>query len=185
MSDDVASSSSDARARVEDWRRRRHHRDQPGRRLLLRMLDEALELIVELVEIIERLEGHHPNPRRSIIVQVQLNDTQKVQLHAVEENAEGEPIDRDTATCEWTSDRQDVITLDDNADDAFSVFATSVGGGAFGDTTVTATVTEPGVDNGDGTSTPGAVYVGTQVVTVSQDQTISAVEITADAPEPK
>lgn len=106
-------------------------------------------------------------------MQVVLNDTQKVLLHAQEDNAEGEPIDRDSATAVWTSDRQDIVTLAPS-DDGFSCEATTVGG-IQGDTLVTVTLTEEG----------GQTYVGTQVVTVALDETIASVEITADAPEQK
>lgn len=124
-------------------------------------------------------------------MQVQITQSEKVLLHAVEENAEGQPIDRDTASCLWSTDRTDLVTLeagvgpDGVSADSFAVYAAAVGGGVAGDAVVTATVTEPDVDNGDGTTTPGAVYVGTQVVTVSQDETIASVEVTADAPIPK
>lgn len=171
------------RDRLEHHRGRSHRRQYPPtRRELISIIDDLLELVVVLIEEIE--QSPEPKPRRVIIVQVQIPETQKVQLHAIEENAEGEPIDRDQASIEWTTDRQDLITLEPG-DDAFGVFAIPLGGGASGDTTVTATVTEPSVDNGDGTSTPGQVYVGTQVVTVSADETIASVEITADAPVAK
>lgn len=146
------------------------------------MRGELLELIEFLFRLVEHLLGRlHHHDSKGVIVQVQITETQEVRLHAVEENAEGEPIDRDTATCEWTTDRQDVITLGPVADDAFSIDAVANGGGVFGDTIVTATVTEPAAADG----TAGAVYVGTQVVTVAQDETISQVEIQADAPTEK
>lgn len=157
-------------------RHRRRHRPNVPRW-------ELVEIIEELIEIIERLlDQPAPPPQRRIIVQVVLNDTQQVKLHAVEENAEGEPIDKDAATATWSADRTDIVTI---TPDGFDCECVSVGGGATGDTLVTATVTEPDVDNGDGTTTPGAVYVGTQVVTVNIDAQISQIEITADAPEPK
>lgn len=140
---------------------------------LLRLLREALEI-----------GHHHPNPEGVLIVQVVMNDTQKTTLHAQEQNAEGETIDRDSATAAWTSDRQDVVTLTPS-DDGFSCDATSVGGGAFGDTTVTVTLTEPGTTDDQGNVAPGRTYVGTQVVTVSEDETIASVEITADEPVAK
>lgn len=172
----------EVRDRLEHHRGRSHRRQYPPtRRELISIIDDLLELVVVLIEEIDQ---EPPEPMRSLIVQVVIPETDKVQLHAIEENAEGEPIDRDQASIEWTTDRQDIITLEPG-DDAFGVFAIPVGGGAAGDTTVTGTVTEPSVDNGDGTSTPGQVYVGTQVVTVSADETIASVEIVADTPVPK
>lgn len=164
--------------RYRQIRHRRHHRPNVPR-------GELVEIIGELIEIIEfLLEQPAPPPvdQRRIIVQVVINDTQQVKLHAVEENAEGEPIDKDTATAVWSADRTDIATI---TPDGFDCEVVSVGGGATGDTLVTATVTEPDTTNDDGTTTPGAVYVGTQVVTVNVDEQISQIEITADAPEPK
>lgn len=178
--------------RIDEYRRRRRHheRHNPTRFQLARLILWLFGLVDELIELLER-GGHHHHDSKGVIVQVQITESQEVRLHAVEENAEGEPIDRDTATCVWTTDRQDVITLGAVDDDAFAIDALANGGGTFGDTIVTATVTEPdtpGTDNGDGTSTPatpGAVYVGTQVVSVAQDEQISQVEIQADAPTEK
>jgi hypothetical protein len=143
---------------------------------------ELVEIIEELVEIVEHLLNRSPDQRR-VIVQVVITDTEKVLLHAQEENTAGEPINRDTATAVWTSDRQDVVTVEADPADAFSAWATRVGG-VVGDTTVTVTLTEPDTTDAQGNTVPGQVIVGTQVVTVNVDQTIAKVEITADTPVP-
>lgn len=157
------------RARYDEVRGRRHRRPNLGR----------AELIRELLEIIELLIAERD--QRRIVVTVQMPASEQVTLHAVEENAEGQPIDKDTASCVWTSDRTDLLTL--NAA-GFDVVCVPTGPNAVGDTIVTATVTEPDVTNDDGSTSPGQVYVGTQLVSLTQDETISQVEVTADAPVP-
>lgn len=140
------------------------------------MLEEEVH---DLIEIIEYLLTT-PDNQESIMVQVAITDQQKVLLHASETNAAGNPINRDSATAGWTVDRPDLITLELSAD-GWDAEAISVG--PDGDAVVTVTVTEPGVDDGVGGTTPGATYVGTQGITVSADGTVAGVEITADAPE--
>lgn len=157
------------RERYDDVRHRRHRRPNLGRAELIRELLEIIELLIA--------ETH----RRRIVVTVQMPATEQVTLHAVEENAEGQPIDKDTASCVWTADRLDLLVL--NAA-GFDVTCVPTAPDAVGDTIVTATVTEPDVTNDDGSTSPGQVYVGTQLVSLTQDTTISQVEVTADAPVP-
>ena len=165
------------RGRLDEVHGRHRRRPDLPRRELLIIIEELIEILVWVLE-----HAHIPQPQRSVTVQVVVNDAQQVKLHAVEENAEGEPIDKDSATAVWSADRTDIGTI---TPDGFDCEFVAVGGGATGDTTVTVTVTEPDTTNDDGTTTPGAVYVGTQVVTVNVDETISQVEISADTPEAK
>lgn len=178
----------DLEQRITEYHRHRQHhrRHNPTRAQLVALI----EFLFELVEyLLDRLAHQHHN-HQGVIVQVQITDQQKVRLHAVEVNAEDQPVNQDTATCSWATDRTDLVTLVDvPTDDGTAVdsFAIDVDGidGATGDATVTATITEPDVDNGDGTSNPGVVYTATQVVSVGPDEQIAAVDIVADAPEPK
>jgi hypothetical protein len=171
----------DAKARLDRHHRRRHRpRFRPSEHELIEIIDDLLEFAGELFTELVHCEDHQQNPRRRIIVQVAINDGQKVQLHAVEVNAEDLPVDQDQATCEWAVDRTDLVTLEPiEGGNGFAIEVVAVGG-VFGDATVTATVTEPGGTPGDGND-----YVASQIVTVSQDEQIAAIDIVADAPEPK
>lgn len=151
--------------RRDEHRLRRHHTARG-----------LLDFIEFLFTVIERLLAHHHKPKgRSLIMQVVINDQQKVRLHGAEDNAEGAVVPTDEATPAWSADRTDLVTLVPVDGDPWSYDVVGTDG-AVGDTVVTLTATEP-----DGTELPPL----TQVVTVGPDSTPVALQITADTPEPK
>lgn len=155
-------------------RRRQHRHRNPTRAQLI-------ETIEFLSEVIEWLFGHRPNPKRSLIMQVVINDQQYARLHGAEDNAEGAVVPTDQAVPAWTLDRDDLVTLRPVDGDEWSIDVVGVDGAA-GDTVVTLTATEPANEDGS----PGPVIPPlTQVVTVGPDNVVAGLAITADAPQPK